>query len=65
MIAEAAFKCDYPEHQFVAISNAGLANHTRQKHQQAHLAQSANCQRTFHSQDLANHQCFCTERSGN
>ena len=37
--SEAVLKCAHPECEFVALSKAGLTNHTRQKHQQSQLAQ--------------------------
>ena len=65
MTYEAALKCAHPECEFVALSKAGLTNHTRQKHQQPQLAQCSHCHRTFHRQGLLNHQRFCPERPGN
>ena len=65
MTYEAALKCAHPGCEFVALSKAGLTNHTRQKHQQPQLAQCAHCHRTFHHQGLLNHQRFCTEIPGN
>ena len=65
MTYEAALKCAHPECEFVALSKAGLTNHTRQKHQQPQLAQCSQCHRTFHRQGLLNHQRFCPERPGN
>jgi hypothetical protein len=38
MISEAALKCDQPECEFMALNKAGLANHTRQKHQHPQFA---------------------------
>ena len=65
MTYEAALKCAHPGCEFVALSKAGLTNHTRQKHQQPQLAQCAHCHRTFHHQGLLNHQRFCPEIPGN
>ena len=60
MTSEAGLKCVhlsvcYPQ-------QAGLTNHTRQKHQQPQLAHCSHCHRTFHRQGLLSHQCFCPER---
>ena len=55
MACEAALKCAHPECEFVALSKAGLTNHTRQKHQQPQLARCSHCHRTFHRQGLLNH----------
>ena len=65
MACEAALKCAHPGCEFVALSKAGLTNHTRQKHQHPQLAQCSHCHRTFHRQGLLNHQRFCPERPGN
>ena len=65
MTYEAALKCAHLGCEFVALSKAGLTNHTRQKHQQPQLAKCSHCHRTFHRQGRLNHQHFCPERPGN
>ena len=62
MASEVALHCGRPGCSFVALTSAGLANHTHQKHQQPQSSQCPHCHRTFKQQGLANHQRFCATR---
>ena len=62
MASEVALHCGRPGCSFVALTSVGLANHTRQKHQQPQSSQCPHCHRTFKRQGLANHKRFCATR---
>ena len=60
MTSNTALSCDYSECDFVALSEAGMTNHKRQKHTQPRLGQCPHCNQTFRHQGLHNHTKFCS-----
>ena len=60
MTSNTALSCDHSECDFVALSEAGMTNHKRQKHTQPRLGQCPHCNQTFRHQGLHNHTKFCS-----